>query len=496
MRILVTGGTGVLGRPAVDRLVGRGHTVRLLSRHAGRDAQDWEQGVEPFQAQIGDADALRGAVEGCQAVLHIAGIVAEDPPGTTFDRINVGGTRNLLAECARAGAPRFVYVSSLGADRGSSDYHRSKLAAERLVREYAGDWLILRPGNVYGPGDEVISLLMKMVRSLPAIPVVGAGDQPFQPIWADDAGLALALAVEERRSGEVLELAGDDVVTTNEILDRLEELTGRHPARFPVPGWAAMAGTEMAETVGLQLRVSSDQLAMLREGNAISPGVPNALREVYGIVPTPLADGLAMLADGLPERMPDDGTGALKRHRYWADIRGSALDAEGLMRVVRHDFRSLADPRFIRVGAEPGSDDQLEEGATLTLGIPVRGNVQVRVEEVKPTEITAVTLEGHPLSGTVRMISEALGPDLVRFEVRTYTRASSLPDRIVMFALGESIKGAAWISLVDAVVLRSRGSADGGVHSFVEELDPEACADLESWVEAMVRRRKARAHAG
>lgn len=490
MLVLVTGGTGVLGRPAVTELVRRGHRVRLLSRHAERDSGDWGAEVEPFQAHVGDAGSLRGAVDGCDAVLHVAGIAAEAGPEATFERVNVEGTRNLLAEAERAGAPRFVFVSSLGADRGESDYHRSKLAAESLVRGYPGPWLILRPGNVYGPGDEVISLLLKMVRALPAVPVVGMGDQPFQPISAEDAGLALALAVEQDRRGEALELAGDEVVTTSELLDRLEAVTGRRPMRVPVPEWVALAGAGVGEALGMELRLTSDQLMMLREGNVVQPGAVNALRDVFGIEPVPLDDGLARLADSLPERLPSDGTGPLRRDRYWADIRGGDLDAEGIIRIVRRDFASLTDPDLVGVGAEPGSGIALTEGATLTLAIPMRGNVQVRVEEVTPREVTALTLEGHPLSGAIRIMAEELADGEVHFEVRTYTRASSLPDLLAMAAAGDTIRGAAWMSLVESVIGRSGGAAPRGVETSTEELDDDALRDLESWAEDLVRRRR------
>lgn len=489
MLVLVTGGTGVLGRPAVTELVSRGHRVRLLSRNAERDAADWPAGVEAFAAQIGDAGSLRGAADGCDAVLHVAGIAAETPPDATFERVNVEGTRHLLAEAERAGAPRFVYVSSLGADRGESDYHRSKRAAETLVRGYRGAWLIVRPGNVYGPGDEVISLLLKMVRTLPAVPLVGAGDQPFQPISAEDAGLALALAVEDARRGEALDLAGDEVVTTAELLDRLETLTGRAPARIPVPEWVAAAGVNLGEALGIDVRVTTDQLTMLREGNVIEPGAVHALRDVFGIEPISLDDGLARLADSLPERMPEDGTGALRRHRYWADITGGRMSAEELIDLVRREMHTLTDSELIRLGAEPGSQTELSEGETLTIAIPLRGHIQVRVEEVKPREITALTLEGHPLSGAVRFLAEDL-PAGVHFEVRTYTRASSLPDLLAMAALGESMKGAAWSSLVEAVAARSGGSVPRGVESSVEELEDSALEDLEEWAEGLVRRRK------
>ena len=97
-----------------------------------------------------------------------------------------------MTEAARAGVRRFLYVSSLGADRGSSDYHRSKFAAEEIVERSGLSWTIVRPGTVYGPGDEVISTILKMVRSLPAIPVIDDGEQLFQPIWYEDLGRAIA----------------------------------------------------------------------------------------------------------------------------------------------------------------------------------------------------------------------------------------------------------------------------------------------------------------
>src|SRR5690606_19554854 len=163
MRILVTGGTGVVGRETVGLLVEKGHQVRLVSRGAEEDAKEWSRGVEPHAANVSDQDALRGAADDCDAVLHLAGIVSESPPEVTFDKVNVEGTRTLLREAERAGVRRFVYVSSLGAERGESGYHRSKFAAEELVREFSGEWSICRLANVYGPGDAVISVLLRWI---------------------------------------------------------------------------------------------------------------------------------------------------------------------------------------------------------------------------------------------------------------------------------------------------------------------------------------------
>src|SRR5262245_6581810 len=114
MQILVTGGSGVVGVGTVTELVRRGHKVRLLARHARDDARQWPRGVTPHEGDVTDPASIAGAADGCDAVLHVAGIVDESPPDVTFEHVNVGGTRNMLAEAQRAGVRRFVYLSSLG----------------------------------------------------------------------------------------------------------------------------------------------------------------------------------------------------------------------------------------------------------------------------------------------------------------------------------------------------------------------------------------------
>ena len=91
MKILVTGGTGVIGEGVIPELLQRGHSVRLLSRHAEDDARQW-RGVEPFPGNVTEPSSLSGAANGCDAVVHIAGIAVEDPPKLTFASVNVDGT--------------------------------------------------------------------------------------------------------------------------------------------------------------------------------------------------------------------------------------------------------------------------------------------------------------------------------------------------------------------------------------------------------------------
>lgn len=497
MNVLVTGGTGVVGTAAVRALVARGHAVRLFSRHAERDCAAFPEGVAPYAGSVDDPASVQGCAAEVDAVLHLVAVVAESPPDVTFERVNVEGTRNIVEEAERSGVRRFVYVSSLGADRGRSDYHRSKLQGESIVRRFHGSWLICRPGNVYGPGDEQMSLMLQMVRMMPVVPVLDEGDHPFQPIWADDLGEALALAVErDDLTGQVLELAGPEVTSMNDVLDRLVKITDKEPARLAVPKWLASVGLKVAEAVGAVSPVSTDQLTMVSEGNVIRPGHNNALTEVFGITPTPLSAGLTKLADSAPEQLIAEGVGRLFRRRYWADIRGSQYTARELLDHVRTSFAALAPEQLLEVGAEPGTPVMLEEGATLTLGLRLRGNVQVRVEEATDRDVVLVTLAGHPLAGTVRFHTEDRdgGGDgtarVVRFEVKTYDRAANLLDRVAMFTAGRFLKSSAWSSLVSAVVRDSGGDAPDGVQTETDVLHGEQAEAAERWAEELVTRRK------
>ena len=489
MRILVTGGTGVVGEAAVEALVEHGHEVRLFSRNAEKDVEQWPDVVEAMPGDVGNAAQVKNAAEECDAVVHVVGIVAETPPEVTFDRINVQGTINVVREAQRAKVKRFIYISSLGADRGESDYHRSKKRAEDAVRTFEGNWTILRPGNVYGPGDDVISLLLKMVRSLPAIPVIDSGDQPFQPIWAGDLGEAIAVAVERNDlATRTLELGGLEVTSMNDILDRLAGITGKEPARIPVPSFLANIGAKAAGLFGVDIPVNEGQITMLLEGNVLKDQTRNALTETLGITPTPLAEGLALLADALPELTPKDGVGALKRKQFWADIVGTPHTPEGLFEIFRQNFDKLT-PMHMQVGVEPGTTAEIEQGATVTMALPARGTVQVRVEEINERRMTLCTLEGHALAGAVRFITEQRG-DAVRFLIEIYDRAATVADWVMMNPVGDTMQSRTWEETVERVVLASEGLAVNGVEKEETSLDPQKAGEIEEWVEFLVSDRK------
>lgn len=494
MKILVTGGTGVVGTGTVTELLRRGHRVVLFARHAADDVRQWPAGAEARTGDVADAASVRGAAEGCEAVLHMAGIVDESPPGTTFERVNVQGTANLLAEAARAGAHRFVFVSSLGAGDGESGYHRSKQRAEALVRESAVRWTICRPGNVYGPGDQQISTMLRMVRApTPIVPKIGSGDQPFQPVWWEDLAKALATAIErDDLAGRALDIAGPEVTCQNDILERLSAITGRDVKTIPVPELFATLGAKVVSLVGWKIDFNEQELTMLREGNVLRTGEPSALSAVLGVTPTPLDAGLRLLADQQPEQHPSDGIGSLDRKRYWADIRGSRHTPAALFAIFRERFDEVT-PVFVDACAEPSASDRIDEGETITLALPMRGHVQVRVAEVGENRATLLTLEGHPLAGAVRF-SCAPNGDAVRFQVEVLDRPANLIDLVAMRSLGDRLQDHTWSALVDRMIEKSGGRSDG-VQREVRSLDDAEAKEIEAWLGETAMRTKRRENA-
>ncbi len=483
MRTLVTGGTGVIGAGLIPELQSRKHSVRLLSRHASQDVKQWND-VEAFDGDVADPSSLSGAADGCDAVIHIAGIAAETPPDLTFEIVNVGGTRNVVAEAERASVARFLFISSLGADGGSSDYHRSKLTAEELVAQSKLAWTIIRPGAVYGPGDEIISLLLKMVRALPVVPVIDDGEQQFQPIWYQDLGRSIAACIDADVARQTLEIAGPDVTTMRDLIRRLREVTGRTPLRVPVPMLLAELATKVAGAVA-HLPIDENTLTMLREENVIKPGKKNTLAELIGAEPTSLDRGLRMLADALPEQLPEDGVGSMEHKRFWADISGGNHPPASLMRIFRERITEIMPIEF---AAEPGAATKVELGATMTGAIPMRGNIQVRVEVVEPERVVLATLEGHPLAGIVEFSARKEGAS-IRFAVDVYARAANVFDLVAMKTVGAPAQSSNWRTVVERMIEISGGTS-AGVETEVRTLDDAEAARAERGIRSMVQARQ------
>ena len=167
-RVLITGGTGVLGSELVPRFVDAGYTVRVMSRRA-RSERDPD--VEWAQAQLATGEGLAEAVSGADVIVHAA-----SSPFRRTEAVDVHGTRRLLEHAREAGVAHFLYISIVGIDRIPRVYFKHKLAAEALVEQAGVPWSILRATPFHTLIDRVLGALARLPIAL--LPT----DFRFQPI--------------------------------------------------------------------------------------------------------------------------------------------------------------------------------------------------------------------------------------------------------------------------------------------------------------------------
>lgn len=198
--IAMTGATGFAGRHTLEALLARGFRVKALARN-GRTAALPSQ-IELVEGDLQQAEALASLAHGADAVLHLAGVTtALDRTG--YFAVNVHGTAALAAAARKAGAARFVHVSSLSAREPSlTPYAASKAEGEKLVAAAFPQALIIRPPAIYGPGDRAtLPLVREFIRPFAMIP--STPNARFSLIHAADLAVILAEAITSEQQGIV-----------------------------------------------------------------------------------------------------------------------------------------------------------------------------------------------------------------------------------------------------------------------------------------------------
>ena len=264
MKALVTGGGGFLGQAIVRKLARHGASVRSFSRHEHDGLR--AQGVEQFKGDVADPAAVASAVQGCDAVFHVAAKPGIWGDYEDYHRTNVIGTQNVIAACRRHGVGRLVYTSSPsvvfdgrdmeGVDesapyptRFEAHYPRTKALAEQLVRAANGPQLAtvsLRPHLIWGPGDN--HLLPRLVARARAGQLGRIGSRPnlIDTIYVDNAADAHLLAADRLApgspiAGKVYFVSQGEPVPMWEMVNRLLHAAGVPSVTRAIPTWLALA---------------------------------------------------------------------------------------------------------------------------------------------------------------------------------------------------------------------------------------------------------------
>ena len=291
-RVFVTGGTGFVGRALIQALRAEGHVVRCLVRRGSEPSLKGLEAIERVEGDVLARRTLNEAMSGCDAVIHLVGIIREHPAtAVTFERLHVDATVNVLAAATTTGVRRVVHMSALGTRPSArSRYHQTKWRAEEAVRSSGLDWTILRPSIIYGPGDDFVTMLARMVRRLPVVPVIGSGEAKLQPVPVSLVAGGFARALDQARSiSQTYEIGGPDAYSLVEILDLIALVLKRRKVRkvhLPLPLMRRV--TFVLQSLPF-FPVTTDQLLMLEEDGTCDP-MP--FYRAFGLEPLSFKTGL------------------------------------------------------------------------------------------------------------------------------------------------------------------------------------------------------------
>ena len=293
MRVAVTGANGFVGRHLVARLLLGHHEVRaLISERPGAEKElpGSGAGMDVRHADVRKPETLRGAFDGCDAVVHTVAIPTER--NQRFAEVNVAGVAHVVVEARRAGVRRIVHMSALGADPASPyPYLRSKGEGQALVTGSGIGHVVLRPSLLFGEGDDFFPRLAFSLM-FPVVPVPGDGRSRFQPLHVDDLAQALVAAVERPETAGVYEIGGAEPVTYDEMLAETMRGTGKHRPTFHLPVPLMKPPAFFMGLVMPDPPVTIGQLDLLAVDNTPRQ---NALESAFGVRPRPFRGALDYL---------------------------------------------------------------------------------------------------------------------------------------------------------------------------------------------------------
>jgi uncharacterized protein YbjT (DUF2867 family) len=297
-QVLLTAGTGFIGRVLTRQLVETGHQVRILLRPSPRTPRlPTGVPVEVAVSSLSDVRGLRAAMHGVQAVYHLAG--GEGLGGrANLQAVDIDGTHNLAEAAADARVERIFYLSHLGADRAAGfPVLEAKGIAEDYVRKSGVPYTILRGSILFGPGDEFTSGLAMLLAAAPGfLPLPSKGQTLVQPLWVEDLVTCLVWALDNPDTlNQTYDVGGSEYITLRQVVQLIMDAT--HQPRLLVnwPTQSMRALTILMEFVYPHFPTSIfwlDYLAVNRTCRV------DTIPQVFGLMPARFSSRLGYLRNG------------------------------------------------------------------------------------------------------------------------------------------------------------------------------------------------------
>lgn len=227
--ILVTGGTGFIGRSLIRALINSGEKVRVLLRPSQK-SPNFPRGVavEVAVSSFSDQRSLRAALKDVDVLYHLAGAERQGLKGN-LNLVDVEGTATLMRACRDSSVERVMYISHHGADRGSAfPVLKAKGIAENWIINSGVPYTIFRTGAVFGPGDQFTEPIARLLKLSPFVYLVPEeGASLLQPLWVEDLVTCLLLASEDdKMANRLLSIGGIETMSYAEIVKTIMKQTG------------------------------------------------------------------------------------------------------------------------------------------------------------------------------------------------------------------------------------------------------------------------------
>ncbi len=287
--IVVTGASGLVGTHVCEQLAQQGWKVRAIVRNTAKAAQ--RLGHLPVEIRTGDirnvAD-MRSALAGAGSLVHLAAIAIEKP-GQTYGDVNTDATRVLIDSAKAESVERLVYMSQNGADSESPyAFLRSKGVAQDMVQESTLRWTILKPSVIFGPEDEFVNVLARLVRLSPLVfPLPGGGVARFQPVAVADVARAVVSSLgDDATIRHSYSIGGPAALSLRQMTERILIAMNASRALIGVPVPAIRPLVALAQKLLPNPPVTTGLLDLLDIDNVIER---NDLKDKLGIDPVPFA---------------------------------------------------------------------------------------------------------------------------------------------------------------------------------------------------------------
>jgi uncharacterized protein YbjT (DUF2867 family) len=272
--VTIFGGSGFIGRNVVRALCKRDYRLRVAVRRpelAGHLQPLGKVGqIHAVQANLRYWASVEAAMRDSHVAINLVGILAEGG-AQRFDAVQGEGAGAVARAAAAVGA-RMVHVSAIGADADSpSRYARSKAAGEAAVFSAVPAATIMRPSIVFGPEDQFTNRFAALARMSPMLPLIGGGATKMQPVYVGDVATAIADAVDGKtNAGATYELGGPEVLTMREIMDVILATIDRRRTLVSLPFGLAKLQAMFLQFAPGALKLTPDQVALLRSDNVVS----------------------------------------------------------------------------------------------------------------------------------------------------------------------------------------------------------------------------------